>query len=480
MLTFRQLQRLLHCSAKSPGRPVRGPEDTREDMWRLVAFLSGRSDWRGDSEINPSITDRYLTSECHCESCISKVENLVGGQYLASLVDAMARKFGPDTSVATFLRNLQRRRPTAEQPKAETADGEDGDSEAGSPDEKEAAINAAISAQAQAIREGAAKTAQTPTQMAQAASAQSAEQQSQANEAAEAAKQQIECLQKQLEKLKADGKESSRQAEELRRAIRHNKQVLKNAKTRQSAVKAGSQPSLTARKGVSRGLARLGRVDVKTRNRMAVLINRILGRGSAGEQLTPIPVTDPRRLVKRMLSRRPLANSFKEDSDSGRPAILFLPDISPSCAAQAQAACDIANAAGYAGVPGADVLVMPHFNGGIDSDCEEYMPWRNGRPMTLHRKEQEQLFADATQGRQFNIRAVVIVGDHDGAHLYREMADQPKIRDVIWLHNYADGRDPEMQLGQFEWPKADTKKVSLVINCTDAERMMRGLELAVT
>ena len=219
---------------------------------------------------------------------------------------------------------------------------------------------------------------------------------------------------------------------------------------------------------------------------MTSLINRILGKGLAGDQLTPIPVTDNRRLVKKMLIRRPLANAFKEDSDSGRPAILFLPDISPSCAAQAQAACDIANAAGYAGVPGADVLVMPHFNGGIDSDCEEYMPWCNGRPMTLNRREQDKLFAEATTGRRFNIRAVVIVGDHDGSHLYRQMAEQPKFRHIIWLHNWpAKKKSGPVLLGQskcdlpaFGWPQSNTKKLRLVFGCTTAEFMMAGLECA--
>lgn len=468
MATFRQMQRWLQLSAKNKEGLYGSGDDS--SILRLTRFLSGLDP---DSEAGDGTVwfrDGNVTTSCDCRHCRKAVSGLLSGQQLGRMIDAMSRRFGADTDADQFLQQMQRQQQQAGSAAGESGQGGDGQ-------QQQAEAQEAAQAAAQAADRATSSTAQAPktaSQLAQQAADIKARAQEAANNLVQSAKESIACLQKKLQAM-PDGPAK----EDESRVLRHAKRQLKKARNTQSAAVKRSQPSLTARKGVSRGLGRLRRVDIKTRARMAVLINRILGKGTAGEQLTPIPVTDPRRLVKRLLSRRPLANSFKEDSDSGRPAILFLPDISPSCAAQAQAACDIANAAGYAGIPGADVLVMPHFNGGIDSDCEEYMPWLNGRPMTLLRDEQSRLFADATQGRRFNIKAVVIVGDHDGEMLYRQMAELPKIRQIIWLHNYTRG---ELEIlpahqSQFNWPKPDTPKFSVVLGCINASTMMRGLEL---
>lgn len=475
MLTFRQMQRMLHLSKGGNYYP---PEKHQQEMVQLARFLSGLNPMVNDGPRDLHISQGHITTACDCSDCRNAVRDLVGGDKLKKLVDAMARKFGPSRSIQSFLNELLGR-PEQMQSGGE---GEPGDNQGEASDpalEKMLAQMAAAQAADQMASEGEPRSAKTDQQQSKENLDAAARQQDRRNQSVEEAKAKLEELQKKLQEATKSG-EHPVVTNPLERRISQQRKDLKSRRKAASGTKMGSQPSLTARKGVSRGLGRLRRVDVKTRQRMALLINRILGMGKAGDQLTPIPVTDHRRLVKKMLSRRPLTNAFKEDSDSGRPAILFLPDISPSCAAQAQPACDIANAAGYAGVPGADVLVMPHFNGDIDSSCEEYMPWCNGRPMTLRREEQSKLFTEATSGDRFNIRAVVIVGDHDGEWLYKQMADQPKIRQIIWLHNLTAAGKPARYAGGnwFSWPQADTKKVCLVTGCINAESMMQGLEVA--
>jgi hypothetical protein len=478
MLTFRQVQRLLH---RSNEKEVYLEHKQQQTVLQLVRFLSGCDPAENGSIIPDVLRAGCLGMDCTCDDCTAAFTDLIGGDRLKKLVDAMARKFGPNKSVESFLNSLLQQQPEnraagGDEEPAEDEDGEAADAasgENGEPDESRAQ-RAAAEAAAQLAAMDSQSARGTETKLAEAAARKlAAEQQLQQSKAA------VDAARKELQAATTDAAKQA--AARQIAAARKMRQRYRHATARMGWDNK-SRPSLAARTGVSRGLGRLRQVDVKTRQRMATLINQILGGGKAGDQLTPIPVTDHRRLVKKMLSRRPLTNAFKEDSNSGRPAILFLPDISPSCAAQAQPACDIANAAGYAGVPGADVLVMPHFNGEIDSSCEEYMPWCNGRPLTLNRTEQAELFADATAGRRFNIKAVVIVGDHDGECLYRQMTEQPKFRHIIWLHNFASAaKKPTLVFGSswFSWPTAETR-IRLVLGCTNAENMVHGLSLAVT
>jgi hypothetical protein len=250
-----------------------------------------------------------------------------------------------------------------------------------------------------------------------------------------------------------------------------------NAKTQAAGV------SLHARKQVSRGLGRLQRVSQKLRNQMAELINRLVEQGgTVGETFGPVPVLSAAKLVKRMVVRRPLANALKEDTIAGRPAVLFLPDISPSCAEQAQTACDLANAAGYAGVAGSDVLVLPHFNGGVDSS-EEYIPWFNGKPVATSPGEVKRLFADVCGGMSsYRVRVVVMLGDHDAVDRYGEIAALGSVTRVLWLHNVSTSSgQPEPAPARLlpSWTPEAKEKLSMVAGCVDQSRMLRGFDMAL-
>jgi hypothetical protein len=244
-----------------------------------------------------------------------------------------------------------------------------------------------------------------------------------------------------------------------------------------------SGPSLDARRRAAGTHGRLRRVPTSLRNRTADIINRLVSEtGVAGDRLSPIPVLSPRKVVKRMIVRRSLSNALKEDCNSGRPVTLFLPDVSPSCERQAQIACDISNAAGYAGVSGSDVLVFPHSNGEVES---EYVPWFNGRPKLVHKQEVQALFREITTGAAaYDIRVVVAIGDHDAVELYGQIAERRQVRRFVWLHNWAtDNYRPQVtppdSLAHLPWSLEAKAKTTFVAGCVNQETILGGLELSL-
>lgn len=300
---------------------------------------------------------------------------------------------------------------------------------------------------------------------------------------AEKQAQTLESLRQQLEDIRQQKKESA--GEMAKQIEKMKKAEIKAARKRQSriACKHGKEtgPSIQARQRAAGTCGRLRKVSPKLRARVADLINQLVDiKGSAGDSLITIPVLSARKVVKRLVVRRPLGNAFKEDSNAGRPVTLFLPDVSPSCSRQAQIACDISNAAGYAGVSGSDVIVFPHSNGAVES---EYVPWFNGQPKMVSRKEVSTLFHDLTLGQTpYEIRAVVAVGDHDAYNLYRSIAARVGVKRFVWLHNLPSRTGPTVvppTLHGHEWPSTALDKTTMVVGCRDEESILRGLELSL-
>lgn len=253
-------------------------------------------------------------------------------------------------------------------------------------------------------------------------------------------------------------------------------------KVKAMAPAMSAKPSMQSRRKMAGARAKLHAVPPRLRAEVAELINRLVMRGPAGGAPTPIPRYDKSKLVKRLLARRPLPNALQEDVIAGRPVTLLLPDISPSCARQAQTACDLANAAGYAGVPGSDVLIFPHSNGCVDGDDPSFLPWFNGRPLTVVSAEVPELFNAATEGTGvWRIEAVLAIGDHDAYRMYAAIADLPQVRRLVWLHNRLCPR-PAIEPLAFSHGSATAgaeKKTTLVYGCTNQKTMLQGLKLAL-
>ena len=456
-VTLRQMQRWLHASKQNPTSEFAG--DSVEEVGQFAGWL------RGDSTSHGVIKNGTITSGCDCEHCSQTP--LVDAR-VSSLVDSLAKKHGANT-LLSFL--------YAESPPEgfKNPDGDEGEEKSGSPEQP--------GQSGQGDGEGSDNNeppdeSEAGSRPSQQESPQQAAQRRRDQEGLQAAKA---ALQKLQEEVKARPDSTL-----LKKQIKSGKKALKNAR-RAASFGTGSGPSLETRKQIAGAHGRLQKVSPALRAEMAALINLLVGQGkAAGGQMGPTPVLSAKKLVTRMLARRPLANALKEDIVTGRPVTLFLPDISPSCAAQAQAACDVANAAGYSGVAGSDVLVFPHSNGCVDEYADEYVPWFNGKPYTTDRPTIARLFDEVTTGKgKWRVRAVVIIGDHDGASLYSQIADLKRIARMIWLHNEQCSSSRQIELAEkgdhrlYGWQPKSEDKVSMVYGCVTQPHMVKGLKMAL-
>lgn len=468
--TLRQLQRWLHASRASP----RGSfgEANAEDIGQFAGWL------RGDSTSFAVCRNGQLASTCDCENCNSD------GPYVdarvSRLVDSLAKKHGAGTTLAALTQQAPPegfKNPNGDKAEGDGEDGEDGEGgeNAGQGDGDGQESDDESDGESGDGQPSSQPQRETPEQASRRYG----------REVAEERKKKLEDIQQQLKNQPANA--SREQQEDLMRRARQAKGRLKSARAMASKGK-GDGPSLQARKRISGTHGRLQKVSPALRAEMATLINMLVGQGrAAGGQMGPIPVLSPRKLVSRMLVQRPLANALKEDVVTGRPVTLFLPDVSPSCALQAQAACDVANAAGYSGVSGSDVLVFPHSNGLVDEYADEYVPWFNGKPATTDRKEIKRLFNEVTTGKgKWRVRAVVIIGDHDGEYLYRQLAEFKRIARLIWLHNESRAsKRGELKLADngdnrlYAWQPKSLQKLSMVYGCVTQPHMVKGLKMAL-
>jgi hypothetical protein len=470
-LTIRQLQRLLHKSRTNPNTLVaEGVRDIAHLANHLVglnivgvgAVHNGHLWMSVASSIAPHGTrPMYAYLDPH------------------HVVDRLCRKYGPNASVKDVIKQERQARQQPPQPKPESGEGGDGDAET----EAQAELSTAAKDRARA-REAAEDWR---------ADERARQRQAEAEAQAEAARKKLtDNLAAAKAKALAAAKQAVQSAKRQPYACRRSdaKRALKKARQAASFSQAAEAagPSLESRRFLSSANGRLRAVPAALRSQMAELLNRLMGNtGNTGGNVGPIPVYDSRRLVKRLLVKRPLPNALKEDVISGRPVTLILPDVSPSCAAQAQDACDIANAAGYAGVSGSDVLVLPHSNGCIDEHVDAYMPWFNGRPVDVRGTALTTLFRNITTGKSsYKIRVVIAVGDHDAADMYEQLAGLQQVTRLIWLHNDSGRRSgtrnrvikspPEDCPG---WVPDSLKKLSLIWGCHNQRRMLKGLALSL-
>lgn len=445
-LTIRQLQRTLHQSKKNPGALLlKGNEYSV--VTTMGNMLSGRR-----LTMQAAIKDGHIWSVRGASSGPS-------GAYihydLHRTVDKWCWKYGPNTPVRDVL--------TMED--AQQAQNGPGDAD----DQSDAEV---IQSAQQAVADAVQKRAAMLAQMA--------------DKAAQQAADRLKAAAAQMAEARKAVKDARRAPKAARCvAARRAQHLLKNARRAASFDKAAmaAAPSLESRRTIAKAHGRLRTVPVALRTRIAGIINRLVGTtGTAGGNVSTIPVYDSRRLVKRMLVKRPLANALKEDVISGRPVTLFLPDISPSCADQAQVACDMANAAGYAGVSGSDVLVLPHSNGCIEGHADEYIPWFNGKPVAARGEALISLFNAIVTGRSaYKIKVVVAIGDHDAVEMYEQLAALRRVTQLVWLHNSGPRRAKLAKSDEFSdrWSDESSRKLKLVYGCHNQNQMLRGLDLVI-
>ena len=493
MATLRHLQRLF--AAVAADRPAWVGDSGVQQA--LLAAARGLARHDNFADVIPT-GDGDIRADCTCESCRS----LPPARGARKLIDSLVRRFGPN---ADALRAISEhfRKPDAEEDEDNEADGESSSQQGSSQTQPSTGKSTnsggqpAGSGQPQAGNSGAADNSANgspadgnpgpgsdSTAESEADQAPLPQQPRTTQPEPPKPTPEQELLNKAREALKKaeQAKDDSPKGEA---AVKAARQALSQARRRASfsKEKAAAAPSLTARRQIATTTGRLRRVPTKLRGKVAGLINRLVSQGgTAGESLTPIPVTSATKLVKRMVVRRPLPNALKEDTITGRPAILFLPDISPSCAEQAQIACDLANAAGYAGTSGSDVLVFPHSNGCVEADAD-YIPWLNGKPMTAETKKIRQIFNSITRGEsEFLIRVIICLGDHDAEDLYKSLCTQiPRLQRLVWLHNIGTKSPQRLKGGRMfpQWRTEALDRLCMISGCFDRPRMLKGMQIAL-
>lgn len=461
--TLRQLQKTLSHSRRRRGERVTSTSGQNAELLAQAARVAaGKKRFR-----KAFIRDGVAVNSCDCPDCAA------AGRIadIQSKVDSWVSKYGPDADLSEVI--------AAETQQNQPGSGE-GDGQSGQPQQTGGQNDGEGQGEPQQGQsEGNAQpTGSAPNQPAKPTAQPGPTPEQQALQKAKAA-------------LDAAVQAARQQPNNAlaKSALAQARQTLKSARKKASFHRAAmsSSPSLSARKRLATSHGRLRRVPQNLRSQMAELINRLVSQaGTSGSQLGTVPVLSANKLVKRMLVKRPLPNALKEDSVSGRPVTLFLPDVSPSCEAQAQIACDLANAAGYAGLTGSDVLVLPHANGVVEAN-EDYFPWLNGKPVTTNVAEIPQIFDDVCGGRsKFKVRVAVFIGDHDAVDHYGSVAALKTVLRVVWLHNYRDSSSWDsatpVSAGSFlrpGWPSETDRKLSMMAGCTSMSSMLSGFDKAV-
>lgn len=478
-LTLRQLQRMISISSRNV-KETYGTAHSQELASFCAAFSDSIGYFGGGCGPTTYAHAGTLVSVCPC-GCQHK--ETASRLLLRSLIDSLARIHGASTPLADVIK--QRHEEIAEKLRQQNQR------------KNQRNDNSGKNGHQPAGRSGSGERADSDweekAEIARAAA--DKRKQWEANAAADNKRHRARARAEEAD-AKAAIARLRQQSKASPTAMRYEQQRLKGARRQASfQPRTPGSPSLKSRKALGGQTARMRAVPPVLRARMARLIERLVGQGgSVGGQLGPTPILSTRKLVKRMLSRRPLANALKEDVVVGRPVTLFLPDVSQSCEETSQDACDLANAAGYSGVPGSDVLVFPHSNGlvaeGDSSICDgtSYTPWFNGKPVVMLREEQEVLFAALIAGKsKYRVRVVVALGDHDAEYLYEQMAALQAITRLVWLHNFdydASGGKAGKRLRinthglTPSWTPSSMQKLTLVSGCTTCGSMLAGFDMA--
>jgi len=170
--------------------------------------------------------------------------------------------------------------------------------------------------------------------------------------------------------------------------------------------------------------------------------------------------------------------------ESGRPAMLVLPDVSYSMNAFADEVVALASAAAQLGVSGADVVVVVHANGyplelQVNAQRVHSVPDMDDDGVM---RFYEQLL------RRYAIRAVIAAADWDAEWLYRWMAEQPHIERVFWLDvyccSYGDPRAREFPPRWLDESDAAAwrpvaHKVRYADRCSTAQDFVNALRLLI-
>lgn len=196
---------------------------------------------------------------------------------------------------------------------------------------------------------------------------------------------------------------------------------------------------------------------------------------------------------KRLKTGRSVYPARKEEE--GRPTILVLADVSGSCAGFSDVSLMVAQAVARLGVSGSDVIVVSHSNG-----YPQEWQINTGKPEEVKVEWGTEALPWYQKAlRQYNIEAVVALGDWDAEWLYRWLAEMSSVKKLVWLDNWSSSAlPPTLRPDLFRkatknqsvfwdtpwhfetpWSPRAKSKSTYVVGCSEALDFLRGLKLAI-
>ena len=205
--------------------------------------------------------------------------------------------------------------------------------------------------------------------------------------------------------------------------------------------------------------------DVELDRAMIARTRRAFRRMLLGGETRPGPRWNARAIaIKSAGYLRPWTVSDRR-RESGRPALLVLPDVSGSMGRLSRNVIAFALAC-YGTLAEGDIVCVSHSNG----EPVEYMPDR------LSGVDYEQII------RQRNVRAIVIAADHDGEATFFQLAHL--VPRVYWLSPFGCNqmerpriRDTRKVLAR--WPDAIQQRVTYAVGCGDPESCLMAMEMMI-
>jgi hypothetical protein len=189
-------------------------------------------------------------------------------------------------------------------------------------------------------------------------------------------------------------------------------------------------------------------VNKRPQQRLVRELRRLFSQIMHGGETEPSAHWDAARVALKTAGYLRSWTTHDRRFESGRPAMLVLPDVSGSMNAFAEEVVALASAAAQLGVSGADVVVVVHANGyplelQVNAQSVQRVPDMDDDAVL---RFYEHLL------RRYAVRVVITAADWDGEWLYHWLAKQPHIERVFWLDVYCSSYgDPRVREFPPKW-----------------------------
>jgi hypothetical protein len=186
------------------------------------------------------------------------------------------------------------------------------------------------------------------------------------------------------------------------------------------------------------------------------------------------------KFLTRLKSRQNPAVSSARKQESGRPAILILPDVSGSCSGFCYETLIVSKYLARLGMTGSDIIVISHSNG-LPLEIQKGGSPRPLQGFSYHDGFERTLEFFKKIISENNIQLVVALGDWDASWLYKGLSEKMR---VVWLDNYAcNYTSPKISNKRFREDfqrrfGENPQNMIYIYGCKDAVDFATGLEIA--